>query len=133
MARAALRWVGLNTDRRSQWIRQLSERRGKNRTAVAVANKNARIVWALLTSHEAYEPAKGSSQRRSGCASSPRSTKGGGVTATMDVKPRHQSFAGEVKGTVFPHNARCDRVDGTIGQTSFLKPCTGTGPVRPRS
>jgi len=43
-ARATLRWVGLKTDRRSQWIRQLSERRGKNRTAVAVANKNARIV-----------------------------------------------------------------------------------------
>jgi transposase len=38
---------------------QLNERRGKNRTAVAVANKNARIVWALLTSHQAYEPAKG--------------------------------------------------------------------------
>ena len=43
----------------TKWIRQLVERRGKNRTAVAVANKNARIVWALLTSHQAYEPAKG--------------------------------------------------------------------------
>src|SRR5712692_4796866 len=58
-ARATLRWVGRKTDRRSQWIRQLSERRGKNRTAVAVANKHARMVWALLTSHQAYEPAKG--------------------------------------------------------------------------
>jgi transposase len=58
-ARATMRWGGRKTDRRSQWIRQLSERRGKNRTAVALANKNARIVWALLTSHQAYEPAKG--------------------------------------------------------------------------
>jgi len=58
-ARATLRWVGRKTDRRSQWMRQLVERRGHNRTAVAVANKNARIVWALLTSHQAYEPAKG--------------------------------------------------------------------------
>jgi len=58
-ARATLRWVGRKTDQRSQWIRQLSERRGPNRTAVAVANKNARIVWALLTSHQVYEPAKG--------------------------------------------------------------------------
>jgi transposase len=58
-ARATLRWVGRKTDRRSQWMRQLVERRGKNRTAVAIANKNARIVWALLTSHQAYEPAKG--------------------------------------------------------------------------
>jgi transposase len=58
-ARVTLRWVGRKTDRRSQWMRQLVERRGKNRTAVAVANKNARIVWALLTSHQAYEPTKG--------------------------------------------------------------------------
>jgi transposase len=56
-ARATIRWVGRKTDRRSQWIRQLLERRGKNRTAVAVANKNARIVWALLTSHQDYQPA----------------------------------------------------------------------------
>ena len=58
-ARATLRWVGRKTDRRSHWIRQLIERRGKNRTAVAVANKNARIVWALLTSHQVYDLAKG--------------------------------------------------------------------------
>jgi transposase len=56
-ARATIRWVGRKTDRRSQWIRHLLERRGKNRTAVAVANKNARIVWALLTSHQDYQPA----------------------------------------------------------------------------
>jgi transposase len=47
-ARATLRWVGTKVDSRSQWIRGLLERRGWNRTAVAVANKNARIVWALL-------------------------------------------------------------------------------------
>jgi transposase len=47
-ARATLRWVQRNTDNRSQWIRALLERRGWNRTAVAVANKHARIVWALL-------------------------------------------------------------------------------------
>jgi transposase len=58
-ARSTMRWVGLKTDRRSQWIRQLAERRGNNRTAVAVANKNARIVWALLTSEQTYEPARG--------------------------------------------------------------------------
>ena len=40
-----------------QGMRHLVERRGKNRTAVAVANKHARIVWALLTSHQNYQPA----------------------------------------------------------------------------
>ncbi len=48
-ARTTLRWARLKTDARSQWIRGLLERRGWNRTAVAVANKNARIVWALLS------------------------------------------------------------------------------------
>jgi transposase len=55
-ARATIRWVGSRTDRRSQWIRQLVERRGTNRTAVAVANKNARIVWVLLSRQQDYRP-----------------------------------------------------------------------------
>ena len=58
-ARTTIRWVGRTTDRRSQWMRHLVERRGTNRTAVAVANKHARIVWALLTSPQAYQPATG--------------------------------------------------------------------------
>jgi transposase len=53
-ARATLRWVKLQTDKRSQWIRGLLARRGWNRTAVAVANKNARIVWALLSRGGVY-------------------------------------------------------------------------------
>jgi transposase len=59
-ARATIRGVGRKTDRRSQWLRHVLERRGTNRTAVAAANKNARMVWALLTSHEDSQPAKGS-------------------------------------------------------------------------
>jgi transposase len=53
-ARATLRWVVLKTDRRSQWVRGLIERRGKNRAAVALANKNARIAWVLLSSEQTY-------------------------------------------------------------------------------
>jgi transposase len=53
-ARATLRWVGLKADRRSQWLRGLLERRGKNKTAVALANKNARIAWVLLTTEQVY-------------------------------------------------------------------------------
>lgn len=54
-ARSTLRWVGMKTDGRSQWIRELIERRGVNRSAVAVANKNARIVWALLSRGGLYQ------------------------------------------------------------------------------
>jgi len=61
--RATIRWVGRKTDRRSQWMRHVLERRGTNRTAVAVANKNARMVWALLTSHQDSQPATSSGEQ----------------------------------------------------------------------
>jgi transposase len=51
-ARATLRWVKLKTDDRSRWMRGLLARCGWNRTAVA--NKNARIVWALLSRGGVY-------------------------------------------------------------------------------
>ena len=53
-ARATLRWVKLKTDDRSRWMRGLLERRGWKRTAVAVANKHARIGWALLSRGGVY-------------------------------------------------------------------------------
>ena len=51
-ARATLRWIETKHDERSQWLTALIARRGKNRAAVALANKNARIVWALLAHHQ---------------------------------------------------------------------------------
>jgi transposase len=61
-ARPTIRWVGRQTDRRSQGMRQLVERRGTNRTAGAGAHKHARMVWALLTSHPDDPLATGSGQ-----------------------------------------------------------------------
>jgi transposase len=62
-ARATSRWVGPKTGRRRQWMRHVLERRGTNRTAVAVATNNARIVWALLTSHQDDQPATSSGEQ----------------------------------------------------------------------
>lgn len=42
-------------DRRSRWASAIDQRRGKNIAAVAVANKNARIAWALLSKKTAYQ------------------------------------------------------------------------------
>ena len=53
-ARATLRWVTRKTDERSRWMRGVLARCGWNRTAVAVANKHARIVWALLSRGGVY-------------------------------------------------------------------------------
>ena len=42
----------------SQWLLELLKRRSRKLAAVALANKMARIVWAMMTSGEAYRPAK---------------------------------------------------------------------------
>jgi transposase len=52
--RSALRRARYKRDRRSVWIGALRDRRGPNIAAVALANKNARTLWALLTSGEEY-------------------------------------------------------------------------------
>lgn len=42
---------------KNAWIADVVLRRGYNRAAVAVANKNARVIWVLLTKNDAvYDP-----------------------------------------------------------------------------
>ena len=53
-ARAVVRTAPNKTDADNQWVNQLRERRGFNRATVAVANKNARIIWAVLRTGEPY-------------------------------------------------------------------------------
>lgn len=57
-ARAALNVCGNKTDRRSQWAHALATRRNRNIATVALANKNARIAWAVLSREEAYRGAR---------------------------------------------------------------------------
>jgi transposase len=56
-ARAVVRTAVRKTDPRSIWINDLRERRGHNRATVAVANKNARVIWAVLRTGEPYRAA----------------------------------------------------------------------------
>jgi transposase len=51
-ARAVLRHVAGKTDPLSGWLQQLIARRGMNRAVVALANKNARRLWAIWRSGE---------------------------------------------------------------------------------
>lgn len=44
-------------NKRTAWITRLKCRAGSNRTCVALANKNARIAWALLKKEENYKKA----------------------------------------------------------------------------
>jgi len=54
-ARAVIRIADRKAEAEA-WIKRLLERRHKNVAAVALANKNARIIWALLARDRDYEP-----------------------------------------------------------------------------
>ena len=53
-ARSAVRTVERRKDLRSVSISRLKCRQGPNVAAVALANRNARVLWALLTKGESY-------------------------------------------------------------------------------
>lgn len=52
--RAVVQSSSRSKTRRAEKVREQAARCGVNKTAVAVANKNARIAWALMNSGEAY-------------------------------------------------------------------------------
>jgi len=56
-ARAVVVRAGAKPDARSRWIAEKRRQRGTNRACVAVANKNARIIWALLAHNTYYQKA----------------------------------------------------------------------------
>lgn len=53
-ARSAIRTCEKKTDSRSVWLANQKLRGGPNKAAVALANKNVRIAWAILSSGECY-------------------------------------------------------------------------------
>ncbi len=53
-ARSVISRADNKTDARSRWIQQLKSRVGMNKACVALANKNARILWAIMASGERY-------------------------------------------------------------------------------
>jgi len=54
-AKAAVRTSEKRSDRLSQWVTQLKARVGWQKAVVALANKNARILWAILTRGERFD------------------------------------------------------------------------------
>jgi transposase len=55
-AKSAVMTASKRSDRISQWLVQLKERVGWQKAVVALANKNARILWAVLTRDAAFDP-----------------------------------------------------------------------------
>jgi transposase len=56
-ARSVQRVSVNKSDPRSRWLNAVSARRHKNVAAVALANKNARMAWAVLSKGQAYRAA----------------------------------------------------------------------------
>jgi len=54
-AQAVLRYVDRRSDRQSLWLKRLLTRRHKNVVVVALANKLARVAWAVLAQRQAYK------------------------------------------------------------------------------
>lgn len=55
-ARSALRTAKFKDDRLSQWTVRLAERSHPNVAAIALANKTARMAWAMLRNGTDYQP-----------------------------------------------------------------------------
>jgi transposase len=56
-ARSVLHTALRHTDRLSRWALNVQSRRGYHKALVAIAAKNARIAWALLSKHQTLRPA----------------------------------------------------------------------------
>lgn len=57
-ARSAVVTAARRNDRVSRWIVQFQQRVGYYKTLVAVANKHARILWAILARGERFDPSR---------------------------------------------------------------------------
>ena len=55
-AKSAVMSAGKRDDPTSRWLVQLVARVGWQKACVAMANKNARILWAVMTRDEDYDP-----------------------------------------------------------------------------
>ncbi|MEK6921450.1 MAG: IS110 family transposase [Nanoarchaeota archaeon] len=53
-ARSVINNCEKKTDKRNKWIADKKHRLGYNKAAVALANKNARIIWAIMATGECY-------------------------------------------------------------------------------
>lgn len=53
-AMSRLNWMGKKTIREGSWLAQLAARKPRKLVAVALANKMARTIWAMMTRREDY-------------------------------------------------------------------------------
>jgi transposase len=72
-AKSAVMSAGKRQDATSRWLEQLTQRVGWQKACVAMANKNARILWAVMTREKPYEA--GHVSEKPPCKSAPATAK----------------------------------------------------------
>jgi hypothetical protein len=92
------------------WARRLKLKRGANLAAVALANKNARVLWKLLTSGQRYCPLPAPKAERAQAAQGLASDKRAGRRLALRLE--HDS-----KTRDFPA-ALSNRLRGTAEKSS---------------
>jgi transposase len=70
-AKSAVMSAGKRDDATSRWLEALKQRVGWQKACVAMANKNARILWAVMTREKAYEVGHVSEKPQAKCARAP--------------------------------------------------------------
>ena len=89
-ARAVVNVAERRRDARSVWVSKIKDRHCANVAAVALANKNARIIWALLNRNDSYRPAAAAGAPAASGArlAAPRCARRG-APKTSSVTPLH--------------------------------------------
>jgi transposase len=106
-ARATLYHARKKADPRSLWLQRLQAQRGHNVAAVALANKNARIAWALLRFGQAYRPNLAHAPTAERGATPAASAPGRRAGLTLKL---HGAAAANTETGIFP--SRPQRVKG---------------------
>ena len=113
-ARAVVQQAARRTDTQGQWLCTLMRRKGTNVAAVALANKNARVIWALLAHDEAYRPPSR------------------GKTRAERSSGREEQRAASHTRRLTPKSAARTICDDTRGTPSAVRPWTNCRPGQGR-
>jgi transposase len=89
--RSAVYAARRRTDPKSRWLNRLKAQSSANVAAVALANKNARVVWAMLRYGEDYRPARAHRESSAAPARSARPAKSKPAIAPQGAAPRSQN------------------------------------------
>ena len=98
-ATAVIQQVGKGRGRASPWLLALLKRKPPKLAAIALANKNARMIWKLMVSGERYDPTRAMGRDDNERASGRRCAARRGAPRSVSRSRSHNSPTGAVATT----------------------------------